>query len=383
MKQTTDYNLGWIGRYQLIREVGTGGMGTVYEAYQADLDRVVAVKVINANYSHTADARRRFEQEALATARLQHPHILPIYEVGSHNQQPFIAMGYVTGGTLSDHIYNPSYLISLKRTLSFAPPIAQALDYAHKQGIVHRDLKPDNVLFDAYGHAYLADFGLAGGAGGYTFGAYPYVAPEVAFGSEVTPASDIFSFGVLLFEALSQRLPCEAETLDDLQKAYKQGRYEVDIRKYRPDLPPGVIVALFQALHFDPEARPATASAIARMMAHAAGHSVIEPIPYEDSSTETLNGNNPPPRRPGELTPQYDMEGQPMDNFAPDRPIEQVEQEAATPAPTAQPRARTYASQPTSAVQPQEETRSILIPLLLTIMLIALLAFIIYMATLI
>lgn len=372
MEQSNSSGLGRIGRYQLIKEVGQGGMGSVYRAYQADLDRIVAVKVINQDYSKAADAHRRFEREALATARLQHPHILPIYEVGTDNGQPFIAMGYVTGGTLSDHIYGPTHLMSLERTLSFAPQIAQAMDYAHSRGIVHRDIKPDNILFDDVGHAYLADFGLAGGLGGYTFGAYPYLAPEVAFGAEITPASDIFAFGVVLFEVLAQKHPAPAETLEELQYVYQNGLFETDIRKYRPDLPPGVVVALFQALHFDPAARPATASAVVRMMALAAGRTVIEPIPY-DPVIDDYSTSDEAMAHSGDPTPAYDMERLPFSSempvmIEPPRPFDQ---------------AVTYASQPTSATAaPEDEKRSILLPLLLCIMLISMIAFIIYMITL-
>jgi len=263
----------YISRYQLGKVVAIGGMGVVWKAYQADLKRDVAIKVIGRNMLRHPEAVERFQREALATARLQHPHILPIYDVGEHEGLPYIVMAYVDGGTLSQLIKVSPEGLPLDIVVQIATEISSALDYAHSQGIVHRDVKPGNILFDKEGHAYLADFGLAWNSaeGRYTSGTgtFSYLAPEVANGEQATPSSDIFSFGATLFEALAGRRFTTAKTLDDLLAFYDK-KIVPDVNLYRRDLPTGVGVALWQALAHSPEARPHKTTALVSSIARAA-----------------------------------------------------------------------------------------------------------------
>jgi serine/threonine-protein kinase len=208
------------GNYENLEQIGQGGMGTVYRANQPGMDRVVAIKVIHAASSSDPTLVQRFEQEAKLIVRLQHPHLLPVYEYNSHHQPPFIVMRYLEGGTLRDVLTREKRLPP-GEVLFTVRQLASALDYAHRQGVIHRDVKPSNVLFDEDGNAYLMDFGLArltqGGAAltqsGLAIGTPNYMPPEQAMGAgEVDHRADIYSLGVMLFEMFTGRLPFGGES---------------------------------------------------------------------------------------------------------------------------------------------------------------------------
>ena len=147
-----------LGQYRVIEQIGKGGMATVFKAYQPGLDRYVAVKVLPAYYAHEEGFSARFEREAKAIARLDHPHILPVYDFGQSDGLSYIVMKYVAAGTLKDRLGQP---LAPAQALDILKQIAAALDHAHEQGILHRDVKPGNILIDEKGWVYLSDFGLA------------------------------------------------------------------------------------------------------------------------------------------------------------------------------------------------------------------------------
>jgi tRNA A-37 threonylcarbamoyl transferase component Bud32 len=206
-----------IGRYEILHELGQGGMAIVYLARDPFVNRQVAIKVLPRQFTFDPQFRARFKREAEAVASLEHSAIVPVYDYGEADEQPFIVMRYMPGGTLQDRIGKPETRTSLVPILN---RIAQALDEAHSRGIIHRDLKPSNVLFDAWGEAYLSDFGiakLAESSGTYSgsmmLGTPAYMSPEQARGERnVDGRSDIYSLGVLLFEILTGRKPYEADT---------------------------------------------------------------------------------------------------------------------------------------------------------------------------
>jgi serine/threonine protein kinase len=151
-----------LGRFEVISELGRGGMAIVYKARQADLDRIVALKVLPPELTHDSSYVARFRQEARSAARLEHPHIMPIFEVGEADGLHFIAMKFIQGKTLKDYIQEEGAL-PIARAAQALAQVGEALDYAHRQGVIHRDVKPSNVMITDEGWVYLTDFGLARG----------------------------------------------------------------------------------------------------------------------------------------------------------------------------------------------------------------------------
>jgi serine/threonine protein kinase len=208
-----------IAHYRMIRRIGAGGMGEVYLAQDLRLDRQVAIKILPAADLVDESARKRLLREALAAASLDHPFICKIFDAGDDGGQPFIAMEYVDGTTLKDRIARDR--MPLTAALRLASEIAEALDAAHRKGIVHRDLKPANVMVAADGHVKVMDFGVAArvslpeDAGtisaitvrGETTGTLAYMSPEQLRGDQVDARSDVFAFGVLLYEMLTGTHP--------------------------------------------------------------------------------------------------------------------------------------------------------------------------------
>lgn len=263
-----------IGQYELIKLIGRGGAAVVYHARQSRVQRDVALKVVMEPYARHPAFVHRFEQEVHTSARLQHPHILPVYDMGMEDRRLYLVMAYMPGGPLSHRIAAYRGGLPLTDVVHITAEVASALDYAHEQGIVHRDVKPSNVLLDERGHAYLSDFGIAQLAGDELEsilppGTYEYMAPELAESNTANPASDIYSLGVMLFEMLTGRRPFYAQNRRDLIEAHAEMDVP-NIQLFRPGLPLGVRVVVEQALIKDPLARPPHASSLALALARAA-----------------------------------------------------------------------------------------------------------------
>lgn len=207
-----------LGQYRIIEPLGRGGMATVFKAFQPSLERYVAVKVLPPYYAHEEGFAERFVREARSVARLEHPHILPVYDFGQEDEFTYIAMKYVPAGTLKDLISGDA--MPIEHAIEIIAQIGQALDYAHGQGIIHRDVKPSNVLMDRGEWALLMDFGLAKivegsvqlTASGVGVGTPAYMSPEQGQGRPVDHRADIYSLGVVLYEMLTGRVPFDAET---------------------------------------------------------------------------------------------------------------------------------------------------------------------------
>jgi hypothetical protein len=207
-----------LGPYQIIAPLGAGGMASVFKAYQPSMEREVAIKVLPRQYSSSEEFVARFKQEARLLARLQHPHILPVFDSGTDDGYSFIVMPAITGGSLKDIMTGAP--MPVERAAKIVAQVGDALDYAHANGLVHRDVKPSNVLLDNRGNALLMDFGIARmveattrltQAGG-VIGTPAYMSPEQSTGQSVDARSDIYALGIVLFELVTGRVPYHAET---------------------------------------------------------------------------------------------------------------------------------------------------------------------------
>lgn len=220
----------YVGDYEILEEIARGGMGVVYKARQLRLDRTVALKMIlSGHFAGKADVQR-FQIEAEAAARLDHPNIVPIYEVGEHDGVHYFSMGYVDGESLAERLsdgpWSPQDAAELTRTLG------EAIAFAHSQGVIHRDLKPGNVLLDGTGRPRIADFGLARRSDvdsrltgtGQIVGTPAYMAPEQASdAANVGPPSDVYSLGAVLYELLTGEPPFSAANpLDTVLQVLEQ-----------------------------------------------------------------------------------------------------------------------------------------------------------------
>src|SRR5437773_10534750 len=212
-----------LGRYEIRSKIGAGGMGEVYLAQDTKLDRKVAIKFLPESLLTDERASKRLVREAQAAAKLDHPNICAIHEVGEEDGRRFIAMQYIEGETLDARI--KSKPLELKESLSLAAQIADALSEAHSHGIIHRDIKPGNIMITSRGQAKVMDFGLAKliqsseavqseaeteallSEPGAIIGTVPYMSPEQVRGDKIDARSDIFSFGVVLYEVFSGRQP--------------------------------------------------------------------------------------------------------------------------------------------------------------------------------
>jgi serine/threonine-protein kinase len=258
-----------LGQYEILEEIGRGGMGVVYKGYQPSLNRHVAIKVLPAHLTVSKELVQRFLREATTAGRLHHPNIVTIYDVAQQDSTYYIAMEYVDGKSLKQMIQESGSL-PLETVAKVLTQVTSALDYAHKRGIIHRDIKPSNVLFDSTGRPILVDFGIAKAGDatsltqeGRSLGTVEYMAPEVADGRAATAASDIYSLGVMLYELVVGRVPFKADTpyavlLGHISKAPPSPR------SILPSLPEAVEAVLLKALAKDPASRYATALDIAR-----------------------------------------------------------------------------------------------------------------------
>ncbi|HLB49915.1 MAG TPA: serine/threonine-protein kinase [Anaerolineales bacterium] len=268
-----------IGNYKVLDKIGEGGMGAVYKAEQPAIHRTVVLKVLSASVADSPQMLDRFKRELDIIARLEHPHILPVYDFGQVEGNPYIAMRFMGGGSLLDRLRDRS--LSREQLLHCFEQIAEALDYAHERNIIHRDLKPANVLLDERGNAYLADFGLAKtleGAGDLTatgsiLGTPAYMSPEQARGEKLDVRSDIYSLAVMLYEVLAGQLPFKSNTaMGFIQKHLIET--PPPITSIKPDLPDDLDDIVAAALAKDRNLRPARASDFVKSVRAALGGAV-------------------------------------------------------------------------------------------------------------
>jgi tRNA A-37 threonylcarbamoyl transferase component Bud32 len=240
------------GRYRLDAQIGTGGMSTVYRAFDTVLERQVAIKLMHREIASDSDQLERFRREARAVAQLNHPHIVTVIDAGEDDNTPYIVFEYVEGETLKDRIRRFGRL-PIQEAIAYAIEIARALGVAHDRGIVHRDVKPQNVLVDEEGSAKVTDFGIARTldqvgltADGRVLGTTDYVSPEQALGHPVTGQSDLYSLGIVLFEMLTGDVPFKGE--NQVAVAMKHVREQLpDVQMRRPEVSSALAAVLDRA----------------------------------------------------------------------------------------------------------------------------------------
>jgi eukaryotic-like serine/threonine-protein kinase len=278
----TDTLVGYFGDYELIEELGRGGMGVVYKARQISLNRPVALKMLRADFLATDDELRRFQNEAEAVASLDHAHIVPIFEVGEHDGRRYFSMKLVSGPSLENRLAEGP--LPSKDAAHMVAIIAWAIQHAHDHNILHRDLKPSNVLLDAKDQPHVADFGLAkwlGSDRGQTraeaiLGTPSYMAPEQAAASrDLTPATDVYGLGALLYELLTGRPPFRAETpMDTLRQVLESE--PVPPRLLNPNVPLDVETICLKCLEKAPHSRyPSAAELAADLERFLAGEMIV------------------------------------------------------------------------------------------------------------
>ena len=263
-----------LGKFKVVQVLGKGAMGKVFRAVDTTLDRQVALKVLTLSQKQDHEVQRsveRFFTEARSAARLDHPHIVRIYEITQVKQYHCIAMELVEGGNLEDLVKQAGPL-EPARACSLAADAADALEYAHRCGVIHRDVKPANLMLSGNGRCKLADFGLARlaeqalqEAGGGAVGTPLYVAPEVIAGQPGGPMADLYSLGATLFFLLTGRPPYLAQTRRDVLNMHLRSPVP-DPREYRKDLPDAVVDMVRQAMAKAPESRYGSAAAFAAIL---------------------------------------------------------------------------------------------------------------------
>ncbi len=270
-----------LGQFQVTRELGRGGMAVVYEAYQPALQRCVAIKVLPPQLGLDPDFVTRFRHEAIAAARLKHPHIVTVYDVGSEGGVNYIVMELVEGESLAS-VIRRSGAMSLERAGRILGQVAAALDYAHAQGFVHRDIKPGNIMLGAGDHVTLMDFGIAKALSGTrltqtgaTIGTPEYMSPEQVRGAGVDHRSDIYALGIVAYEMLTGNVPFSGTTASLL---YKQVNEPPPMEALVTRVPPHVTTAVSRALAKDPTQRFQKASEFAAALSGARPVAAPPPI---------------------------------------------------------------------------------------------------------
>jgi serine/threonine protein kinase len=273
-----------IDRYEIKRELGRGGMATVYLAYDPRFQREVAIKMLPRQFTHEPRFLERFEQEARTIAALEDPAIVPVHDFGEFDDAPYLVMRYMAGGTLRERMDGKP--LSLAEIDQILGRLAPALYEAHRRGIIHRDLKPDNVLFDSAGRPYLADFGIARMAEAThtmtVVGTPAYMSPEQAQGKQkLDLRSDIYALGVMLFEMLTGQQPYVAETPTG-QMLMHILEPVPDVLAANPELPVQAQVVIDKGMAKDREARYQTAVEVAetvRQLLTAPQATIEPPVP--------------------------------------------------------------------------------------------------------
>lgn len=318
MSNTTIIN----NRYKIEDTLGKGGMAVVFKAHDLTLDRDVAIKVLRQKYSIDPAFREHFQQEAKAAANLSHPNIVTVYDFGIDAERLFIIMEYVPGSDIKQ-LNAQKGIFELSATLSLMEQACAGVGYAHRAGLVHCDIKPQNLLVTPEGMLKIVDFGIAralatiqpGEKADIVWGSPSYFSPEQASGLAPSPASDVYSLGVIMYEMLTGELPFSAPTPTELARKHRQD-LPPSPRGVNPDIPLEIEQILLKTLAKEPAARYRTADQFGRVLkAYHQNSLVIEPPRTQFISTaaagtaETQPYESPPaPENVPETKNPFDLD---------------------------------------------------------------------------
>ncbi|RCK75503.1 MAG: Serine/threonine protein kinase PrkC, regulator of stationary phase [Anaerolineae bacterium] len=259
-------------RYQLLERLGTGGMAVVYRAHDRRLDRYVAIKILRENYSPDPAFQERFRQEARAAANLSHPNIVTVHDFGYDNNRLYIVMEYVPGTDLKSYLKRKGHF-SVRETLSLMIQACAGVGYAHRAGIVHCDIKSQNFIITPDHRLKVTDFGIARALASIhpeeksevVWGSPQYFSPEQAAGLAPSPASDVYSLGVVAYEMLTGQLPFQASNAEELARMHREDPPPPPSR-YNPAIPPTLELVILKVLSKEPSARYRTADQFGRIL---------------------------------------------------------------------------------------------------------------------
>ena len=299
-------------RYQLLQRVGSGGMAEVFRARDSMLERYVAIKVLRAEYTENKSFQERFRQEARAAANLSHPNIVTVHDFGLDRGQLFIVMEHVPGTDLKTMLRQRGRF-TVEETIPLMVQACAGIGYAHRAGLVHCDVKPHNMLVTPDKRLKVTDFGIAralatihpGEHSDVVWGSPQYFSPEQAAGEPPSPASDVYSLGIVLYEMLTGSLPFTAVTPEALARMHLDAK-PYPVREYLPDIPEALEQIVDKVLSKEPSARYRTADQLGRVLMRFGTQTQPEPSPELTLTPEASPNYQPEP------TPVYSMDPEPV-----------------------------------------------------------------------
>jgi len=301
-------------RYQLLERLGSGGMSDVFRARDLMLERSVAIKVLHEQYSNDGAFQQRFRQEARAAANLSHPNIVTVHDFGFDHGQLFIVMEHIPGKDLKT-ILRQRGRYSVEEAIPLMVQACAGIGYAHRAGLVHCDIKPHNMIVTQDGRLKVTDFGIARALStimpderaDVVWGSPQYFSPEQATGEAPSPASDVYSLGIVLYEVLTGALPFTAPTSEELARMHLEAA-PIPPSEYVPDLPSALEQIVLKVLSKEPAARYRTADQLGRVLLRFGTQRDVPPPPTLNLTPETTATYQPPETQPSPAHPTEHMQ---------------------------------------------------------------------------
>ncbi|NJC95349.1 MAG: hypothetical protein C3F07_16350 [Anaerolineales bacterium] len=296
-------------RYQLLERIGTGGMADVFRARDLMLERTVAIKVLHEHYSNEKGFQDRFRQEARAAANLSHPNIVTVHDFGFDNDQIFIVMEHIPGRDLKT-ILRQRGRYSIEEAIPLMVQACAGIGYAHRAGLVHCDVKPHNMIVTPDGRLKVTDFGIARALStimpderaDVVWGSPQYFSPEQAVGEAPSPASDVYSLGIVLYEVITGALPFTAPSSEELARLHLE-QPPIPPSEYIPDIPPALEQIILKVLSKEPAARYRTADQLGRVLLRFGTQREIAPPPALSLTPEAVSTYQEPDSQPAVSSP--------------------------------------------------------------------------------